>query len=48
MINKILDDNFVKYLGNNVFNYYKQNENNVDYIKKLITIYEIVLKKDNI
>lgn len=45
MINKILDDNFVKYLGNNVFNYYKQNENNVDYIKKLITIYEIVLKK---
>lgn len=45
MINKILDDNFVKYLGNNVFNYYKQNENNVDYIKKLITIYEIVLKR---
>lgn len=48
MINKILDDDFAKYLGDNVFNYYKQNKNNVDYIKKLVTIYKVVLRKDNI
>lgn len=46
MINKILDDNFVKYLGDNVYNYYKQDQNNVDYITKLITIYKIVLKNN--
>ena len=48
MINKILDDDFVKYLGDNVYNYYKQDQNNVDYITKLVTIYKVVLRKDNI
>lgn len=48
MINKILDDDFAKYLGDNVYNYYKQDQNNVDYITKLVTIYKVVLRKDNI
>lgn len=45
MITKILDDNFVKYLSDNVFSYYKKRENNTNYIEELVDIYKIILKK---